>query len=226
MTITAYLDENGHLIANNKPGFLPAKYRVAMAYYIKNNRQTMLRTYLLLAVLFTTLSVQAQTYKDDVKTQFLEYTNLLLEKDFEKSTDYLNPAFFKIIPKDQLVKLMEQTYNNPEIDFEIEQPIILTIKDKIKIDGSDYVKFQYSNYLKMRFKSEDGERNDTTLTKNALEKQFGHENVTYDAETDFYKILVYKDVIANSLDDKKWTFLVVEDKQKPMLEKILPKGLL
>jgi hypothetical protein len=186
----------------------------------------MLRAYLILLTAFVTFSSYGQAYKDDVKTQFLEYTNLLMKKEFEKSVDYLNPAFFTIIPKAQLLKIMEQTYNNPNIDFEIEQPTIINIQDKKNIDGKDYVQLKYSNYLKMRFKSQDGKTGDTTLTKKALEKQFGDGNVSYDAQTNFYRFLVYKNVIANSIGNKKWTFIVVEDKQRPILEKILPKELL
>lgn len=178
--------------------------------------------------LLSTLSffAHSQSYKDDVKKQFLEYANLLVKKDFAGSVEYLNPAFLTIVPKAQLVKVLEQTYNNPNIDFEIEQANVVSVEDKKKIADQDYVKLRYSNYLKMHFKSPEGKRVDTAAVKTRLETQFGQGNVSYDPKTDFFRILVFKNVVANSADNKKWTFVVVEDKQKPILEKILPKELL
>lgn len=183
---------------------------------------------LFLICLLSTLSffANAQSYKDDVKKQFLEYANLLVKKDFAGSVEYLNPAFLTIVPKAQLVKVLEQTYNNPNIDFNIEQATVLSVEDKKKIAGQDYVNLRYSNYLNMHFKSPEGKRIDTAAVKTRLETQFGQGNVTYNSQTDFFHILVFKNVVANTADNKKWTFVVVEDKQKPMLEKILPKELL
>jgi hypothetical protein len=186
----------------------------------------MLRSVLIVLVSIITFTSYGQTYKNDVKAQFLEYTELLMNKEYAKSIEYLNPAFFKVIPKAQLLKVMEQLYNNPEFDFELERPTLESVQDKKTIEGNDYVKFGYANYLKMRFKSEDGKASDTTMIKNALEQQFGQGHVSYDLQTGFYRVLVYKKVIANSADNKKWTFVVIEEKQKPILEKILPKELL
>ena len=78
----------------------------------------------------------------------------------------------------------------------------------------------------MHFKSSDGKEQDTAATKAALIKQFGQNNVSYDAAIDTYKIFVVKDVIANSKDKQNWTFVVIEEKQKPILEKFIPKELL
>ena len=78
----------------------------------------------------------------------------------------------------------------------------------------------------MHFKSSDGKIQDTAATKAALIKHFGQNNVSYVAANETYKIFVVKDVIANSTDKQSWTFVVVEEKQKPILEKFIPKELL
>jgi hypothetical protein len=186
----------------------------------------MLKTSFSLLLLCISFLVQGQTYKDDIRTQFLDYTDLLIKKDFSKSIDYLNPDFLKITTKDQLLMVMEKTYNNPSLGFEISKPTIISVDDKTSIDGREYVKFGYSNYLTLHFITEDGKVQDTALTKKALENQFGQNNVTYNSQTDQYKIQVFKKVIADSKDNEKWTFVVVEEKQKSILEKILPKELL
>ena len=171
-------------------------------------------------------SLFAQSYKDSIEAQFLRYTDLLIKKDFAKSADYINPGFFKIIPKAQLITIIEKTYNNPALDFNIENPAIVSISDSKDIAENSFVKLQYSNYLSMHFKNDDGKALDTALTKKTLQAQFGQDNVTYDALTDTYKVFVIKNVIANSIDKRNWTFVVVEEKQKPLLEKFIPKELL
>ena len=186
----------------------------------------MLRLFIVFVSFAFSTTLSAQAYKDSIQAQFLRYTNLLIKKDFAKSTEYINPGFFQIIPKPQLIAVLEKAYNNPVLDFNIENPVIVSIGDSKVINGDTFVKMQYSNFLKMHFKSNDGKVQDTAATKAALINQFGQNNVSYDTATDIYKIFVVKDVIANTTDKQNWTFVVVEEKQKPILEKFIPKELL
>lgn len=186
----------------------------------------MLKTVLSVTVLFLSATIHAQAYKDSIRNQFLDYSGLLSKKELAKSMDYMNPGIFRIIPKDQLLAGIEQAYNNPEMDFEVEMPTITAVEDSKVINGQHYAKLRYSGYLKMRFVDADGGEQDTAMLKGLLQGQFGENNVTYDAATGFYRILAQKKVIANSPDARKWTFAVVEEKQKPLLEKFIPKELL
>jgi len=174
------------------------------------------------------LAAQAQDYKADVKKQFQEYMNLNFDQNFTKAMDYINPALFKIISKEQMIKVFEAAMNDPQVEvaMEKENSKILSVGDKQTISGMNYVKLQYFNSMKMRFKAPGSESMDTTVIKQLLEKQFGNGNVSYNAETKSYRIVKYENVVANSADNKKWTFITVESKQKAMLEKILPKELL
>lgn len=87
----------------------------------------MFRLVLITLLLAFSNSLIAQIYKDSIEVQFLRYTELLVKKEFAKSTDYINPGFFKIIPKAQLITVIEKTYNNPALDFTIEKPSIVSI---------------------------------------------------------------------------------------------------
>lgn len=182
----------------------------------------MLRSILFCLVLFISTTAFSQAYKDSVKVQFLRYTDLLIKKKFAQSANYMNPGFFKLIPKDQLVAAMEQVFNNPDMEFFMEKPEVIAVGDNKVANNHNYVKLQYSHYLSMRFK----EKQDSAVMKKAFGHQFGEKNVTYDAATDTYKIFVVKDVIANSTNQRSWTFVVVEEKQKPMLEQFIPKEVL
>ena len=186
----------------------------------------MLRSVVLMLSFLCAGNVHAQAYKDSVRLQFLRYTDLLIKKEFSRSMDYMNKDFLKIIPKEQLVLLMEKTYNNAQLNFSIENPKILSIADNRFIGSRNYVKLQYSNYLKLHFASHPEKKLDTAATRKALESQFGQANVTYDGKTDSYRILVIKNAIADSKDKQRWTFVVVEDRQKPILEKFIPRELL
>jgi hypothetical protein len=168
-------------------------------------------------------SVFAQSYKDSIRAQFLRYADLLVRKDFVKSVDYINRGLFKIVPKAQFIDIMEKTYNNPAFGFDIEEIDIISMSDSKTIDGQSYVKLKYSNYLIMQFRS-DGERvPDTAATKEALQAEFGQGNVTYNASTDTYRIFVIENMVANSVNKRKWTFVVMQEKLKPILKRFIPK---
>ena len=183
----------------------------------------MLRALILSAILLISTTVFSQSYKDSVKGQFLRYTDLLVKKEIAKSAEYMNPEKYKLVPKPQLIAAIEKVYTNPDVEFSIENPAVVSVADNKLINGMNFVKLQYSNTLIMRFK---GSKQDPALIKKALEGQFGAENVSYDAATEAFKIFAIKDVIANSKDMKKWTFIAIEERQKPMLEKFIPKELL
>jgi hypothetical protein len=189
-------------------------------------KQTMLRAFLFLCSLFLSAPLLAQAYKDSIRSQFLRYTGLLMQKEFARSTEYMNPAFFKIVPKEQLITVMEKTYNNPDMDFTIEAPDITSVGDSRLINGAHFAAVQYTNYLTLHYRTPDGKPMDTTRLKGALQAQFGEGNVSYIPATDSYRVFARKKVVANSADRKKWTFVVVEERQKPILERFIPKELL
>lgn len=173
----------------------------------------------------------AQDYKKNIETEFTEYLNALVNMDFEKSVEYIAPEFFDIVPKSQMIKLMEQTFNNPTVEFEIKNPKILTINDSEKIANKYYSLLTYSNQMNMKIDSEEEETEDEktmriNMTKLSFEQTFGSENVKYNEETNFFEIQSQKDVYGISENgETDWKFLVIEKKQKVILEKILPKEL-
>ncbi|AQS93137.1 hypothetical protein BXQ17_03170 [Polaribacter sp. BM10] len=173
----------------------------------------------------------AQDYKNELKKEFNDYLSTIVNMEFEKSMEYIVPEFFEIIPKSQMIKVMKMTFNNPDMEFEIKNPKILKVNDKKEIEKKYYSLLTYSNQMNMKIKGEEGETKDekTTrinLTKLSLESTFGSENVVYNEKTDFFEIQSQKDVYGISENgEKNWKFLVIEKKQKMILEKLLPKEL-
>lgn len=180
----------------------------------------------------STKTVKEEIYKDNINKAFVEYNNHILNQEFEKSMEFMLPEFFEIIPKSQMILLMKQTYNNPDIEFEMDKPKDILIGDVKKIEGKYYSKINYSFNIKMKFnnteKSDVVEENKLTqnLMKLTLEKSFGTGNVKFDEQTEFYDIHSIKDAYGVSIDgESDWKFVIVEKKQKFILEKILPKEL-
>lgn len=174
-------------------------------------------------LLFISADIHAQAYKDSIRNQFVSYTNCLIAKDYEGSADFINPDFFKIITREQLVAMMEKTMNNPELELRIGSPEIVSIEDVKTVGKMNYAKFSYNGDLGMRFLSGDV---DTKEALDALKSQFGDNHVKYDESTGFFRIRMIKNVVANSADQKTWTFVVVEPRQIALLEKFIPKELL
>ena len=142
--------------------------------------------FVFLLVAFQSGNLFAQSYKDSIELQFLRYTESLMQKDFSRSTDYMNPGFFKLVPKEQLIKMMSQAFNNPDMDFKIEDPKIVSIGSSKTISKQSYVKLQYSNFLSMHFKNADNPNSE--LTQQALQGQFGEGNVKYDSTSNTFRI--------------------------------------
>jgi hypothetical protein len=180
--------------------------------------------FVLILIAFQSTNLLAQAYKDSIGLQFSRYTQSLMQKDFSKSAEYINPDFFKVITKEQLIGALETVFNNPDLDFKIEDPKIISIGNNRNFSKQNFVKLQYSNYLSMHIKNDNNQS--AAQTTQSLNDQFGADNVKYDPVTNTYKIFLIKNVIANSADNKTWTFVVVEERQKPLLAKFIPKELL
>lgn len=178
------------------------------------------------------VSLNAQDYKKNIEVDFNDYLNYIVNKDFEKSLNYISEDFYKIIPKQQLLLIMEQTFNNPDVVIEIKNPKILEIKEYEKIENKYYSFLTYSNQMNIKMKSDENEseeekKESIELMKSMYEITFGKGNVYFDEKTNFFEIKVVKNVYAISLDGlSNWKFVVIEKKQKPLLEKVLPKTLI
>ena len=187
---------------------------------------------LLILVSNLTFSQTSKNYYENLNRDFVEYNDLILSQEFEKSMDYMLPEFFEIIPKNQMVLLMKQVYNNPDLEFKMDKPKNISYGEPRKIEEKYYSEIAYTYLIKMRFKniedSEDKEQDKLTrnLTKLRLEQTFGSGNVKFNQETEFYEINSTKNAFGISENGTSdWKFVVIEPKQKFTLEKILPKEL-
>lgn len=186
--------------------------------------------FFLLLVSNSTFGQTDENYKENLNKDFIEYNDLILNQEFEKAMDFMLPEFFEIIPKNQMILLMKQVYNNPDLEFKADKPKDIEYGKPKKIKGKYSSEITYSYNIKIKFntvdKSENEEQNELNrnLMKLTLEKTFGSGNVKFNEETEYYEIHSIKNAFGISENGTSdWKLVVVEPKQKFILEKILPE---
>lgn len=191
-----------------------------------------LKTLLPLLLCCLTLSVNAQEVKQEIAREFMAYQNAIIDKDFEKSLEYITPDFFEIYPKSEVLKLMQQTFNDPSINYEIKNTEITNIDDIQKIEEKHYALITYSSQMNIKFNAEEEEESEedkksrTGMYRIYLEQAFGSNNVAYNPATEQFEVKAQKNVYAISKNGKTdWKFLMVEKEQKVVMDKLLPAEL-
>ena len=165
---------------------------------------------------------------DNIKSDFTTYLSAIKDRDFKKSVEYMLPDFFDLIPKEELIKVMEETFNNPNMDFEIKDSKILSVSDIEKIEEKFYSKLRYSSNMSIKMNTEEALTDENKeMTLNLFKLNFGSENVSYDEQTAKYQINSEQNAISISENGiNSWKFLVVEEKQRAILEQFIPKKIL
>lgn len=189
---------------------------------------------LLLILFLISNFLYSQETKKVIETQFLDYTDLIVKRDFKTALDkYANDHFFEFVSKEQLLAAFEMLFNNPEMEFYFGEAKINSIDliDK-KINNESYAKIMYSQSLGMKFneieniKDVEEKKEKVKMYLYTFQNQFGDENVKYNEKTGFYDLVSQKYCVANSKDGLNWKFTVAEKKQKFLLEKFIPLELL
>ncbi len=167
----------------------------------------------------------SQDYSKEIETQFRDYTQLIINKNFEKALDvYANEDFLSIVPKDMMITAMNQIFNSKEMEFKTYNPENLVVENNVLKSGKKtYIKLNYDQRIDMKF-------NSSALPKEqllaALQREFGSDKVKFNDLTNFYEIYAHKSAVASSSDLKSWKFTVLEKDQFQLLTKFLPKELL
>lgn len=188
-----------------------------------------LKSILFIFLCTITTNLYAQAVNETIEKQFTEYSQLVIDKEFDKALNYAPEEIFEVIPREQMVKMMEMVLSSSDFEYKATLPKVLSISDLIKIEEVNYVKIKTSSEVEMKFseleEDEDREMN-IPLYKLSFEKKFGVGNVKYNEETHFFEINATKNAIAKSNDLKEWKFVIVEnDNQKLILERFIPKEL-
>jgi len=169
----------------------------------------------------------AQNKNLNIDKDFIDYNELILNKDFERAVEYVPQDFFKLIPKDQMIIFMGQALNNPDLEIIADAPQDIKYGEAVLIQSKYYSIITYFYNLKMKFNdleltgNQEEDEQSISLTKIALEQSFGEGNVIFNSETNFFEIHAIKKAVGICDDGNlDWKFLVIEQNQKPFLDKI------
>ena len=167
----------------------------------------------------------AQDFKNEIENQFSDFSNLMTEKKFDKAlSDYANSDFLQIVPKEQLVAVMNQMFNSSEIEIELQKPTDIVIHNQVVEEKENkFIRIDYQQKIKMKFKDKEMSSESLLMT---LRNEFGRNNVTFEEKTGYFLIDTQKVVIANSQNEKNWKFTILERKQIPILKEFIPEQFL
>lgn len=190
----------------------------------------MMKKILLLVALVVNLNYSfAQTTKQNIERDFINFNQLISEKNIDAALEYSYPKLFEIIPKEKMKSLLEAVYKMPNIEYKISTPIINAISDVKSIDNIDYVKIQYISPFEMKMKDIDlNDEHKLQMLLQSFENKFGKANVDLDKTSGFFKINAQKEVIAISTNNQNdWKFVTIDNpRMKVLLEKIIPSEVL
>lgn len=190
---------------------------------------------LVLALTISFLNVNGQSVEAKIEKQFLDYSSLMIDKKYEKALGYTDEEFFKIIPKEQLITLLTKALNSSEMEYKAHLPTLSNFQETKNINGKNYVKFKSSTLIEIKMTETEEDKDNTeedkklklSLYKLSFENTFGVGNVKFNEETNFFEIKTNKNVIASSNEKmEKWKFVIVEERQKKLLERFIPKELI
>jgi hypothetical protein len=189
----------------------------------------MKRFYLLLVGSILVLSANAQSQTDaDLKKRLNEYIAYTRQMNFEKLVDYVHPNLFKIIPKDQMVNAMRSVFENEMLNIAIDSFRVLKMSTDYNYQKSLYRKIDY--FISMNLKI-----NDSTVLKDTAKRSdfieqmqtgFPGAAVGYVEKGNYLNIDTRKVMFAVKDPNLKWMFIGFEDKQRELMEQLIPKDVL
>lgn len=187
----------------------------------------MKRLITLLMVLQTMISFGQVNVNNEIKRDFIDYSNLIAERKTDEALNYINPTLFEFIPKEQMKSVMEAFYKMPNIEYKTGISTFVKFEELVNVEGVNYVKCNIISPIEMKFADiENTEEKVAQMIEN-FETKFGVGNVQFIKETGFYKINAEKIIIASSDDLLDWKFVTVDNpKMKALLEKFIPEELL
>jgi hypothetical protein len=99
------------------------------------------------------ISIFAQDKIDaNLNRRLQTYMKLTRELKFEEIMNYTHPKMFALAPRDEMVKLFRQTYDNDQFKMLIDSTSIITIGPSFKVGVTDYRKVDYGMKLNIQFK--------------------------------------------------------------------------
>lgn len=189
---------------------------------------------ILFIYLIVSSSVFAQVENEQIKSDFQKYANALKSKQFTQATSYMPDAIFDVVSKEQLVQEMKNTLDSSETEIKINGIAITGYGDAMNVDNTAYVPFNFTQQFDIRylnlFDATDDEQSRNSTTKfivQMLNESMPESNVSFDKQTEVFKVSSAKQAIAvKTSGTDNWKFVVIEAQLRSELASILPAAIL
>ena len=187
---------------------------------------------ILLSLLFVQFILLGQ--KDPVlERRLAEFMQVNDEMDLSKVLDYTYPKLYTIVPRDQMLELLQNTFENENMSIHLDSLHINTIYPVFKLENGSYAKVIYSMNMLMALKNdkEDSltpekkkERDDYMLS--SLPEQYGAGNVNIDPVSGHLRIKMVSPMVAVKDDyAKQWCFVNFKEND-PITNRLFSKEML
>lgn len=189
---------------------------------------------LLTAFLSVIVSLSAQDYKKEISSTFVRYFRFYIDNQMDSALNYLDEDIFQYCPRDVLMQSYQFVMKNPQISYEVNLPENIVVGDKQQVENKFYALVSYDSQLKFALHPQ-LLQNETDSAKTVrinhtlayLRKMPGTKQADYDSSSDMYMTNVSRKIYAVSSDGlSNWKLLILSDRQRLILEKILPYELL
>jgi hypothetical protein len=190
-----------------------------------------MRNRLIIAILglisvLTAVAQQDKRLKERLDS-VLMYTQ---QSKFASVLDFTYPKLFKIVPREQLMKTMNESMNTEEFTMSLDSVMVTKIHPVFTINNGSYIKINHTMLMLMKFKepidTADSESLDFML--GLLKNDYGEKNVRFDVANNTFRIFALSDLIAIKDEySPEWSFVNFDsDEGSPLAPLIFSKEVL
>lgn len=158
---------------------------------------------------------------ETMKKEVQKIYDLTIEKKYDIVLESTYPKVFEIVPKKDMLEVMNQMFDNESMTITIEKvEPKFTFSELLTIDGGKYCVVEHQNKMTMKFK-QDLDGNESQILEYLQASMTGY-NVTFNAETKAFIVDGKAKMIAISdkLTNGTWKYLNY-NADSPMMEKVL-----
>lgn len=187
---------------------------------------TIMRTLLLLALSLASLarlSAQSPTV-ESIKARLLTYFQATEEKDWATVVDYLYPALFEEVPKEDVIQQFQDMSGNG-MEFEMSGYRINTVEAPYDFESKQYAEVGYIGKMSIQFTSASYQTPEVIgQLKGNMEAVYGTDAVEYDGGTHTFHVAVDKTLFAIAEAGTDQWYFIEEDAQNPVISQLIPRA--
>lgn len=176
---------------------------------------------------FALFTATAQRNTDpQLQDRLNDYLRLTKEMNFDKAFDFMHPKLFTIASKEDLVKITESAFQNPDFSFSFDSLAILSVGQPVKIGAETYRKITYYTKMIMTLNSDSmnlKEEGFASAITASMKNGFSGKKVVLDREGN--RIFISGTDIMFAIKDSPksdWLFLGYEPKNPALIKKLFP----